>query len=139
MLNKADLTSYVGSLSPSKLSELDRALKMALDSPLAVLRLASVLHNLRKRRRIQAGAADQRAVDFLLPHQRRRIFRFHTAAVQNAQILRELVAKALLRLVPNDRMRVNRHLRSRGLAGADGPYRLIGNRKLGCFAAPRCR
>ena len=30
-LNKADLTSYVGSLSPSKLSELDRALKMALD------------------------------------------------------------------------------------------------------------
>ncbi len=30
-MNKADLTSYVGSLSPGKLSELNRALKMALD------------------------------------------------------------------------------------------------------------
>jgi mRNA interferase MazF len=30
-LRKADLTQYVGSLSPPKLAELDRALKMALD------------------------------------------------------------------------------------------------------------
>ena len=30
-LRKADLTQYVGSLSPSKLTELNRALKMALD------------------------------------------------------------------------------------------------------------
>jgi len=30
-VNKVDLTSYVGSLSPGKLLELDRALKMALD------------------------------------------------------------------------------------------------------------
>ncbi len=30
-LRKADLTHYVGSLSPAKLAELDRALKMALD------------------------------------------------------------------------------------------------------------
>jgi len=30
-LRKADLTHYLGSLSPAKLAELDRALKMALD------------------------------------------------------------------------------------------------------------
>lgn len=30
-LRKGDLTQYVGSLSPPKLAELDRALKMALD------------------------------------------------------------------------------------------------------------
>jgi mRNA interferase MazF len=30
-LRKADLTSYVGSLDPGKLAELNRALKMALD------------------------------------------------------------------------------------------------------------
>jgi mRNA interferase MazF len=32
-LRKSDLTDYVGSLSPAKLAELHRALKMALDLP----------------------------------------------------------------------------------------------------------
>lgn len=32
-IRKADLTNYVGALSPAKAAELDRALKMALDLP----------------------------------------------------------------------------------------------------------
>src|SRR5580704_16956665 len=51
---------------------------------------ALIIHNRRKRLRIERRPAHQRAIDFLLRHQRRGIVRLHRSSVENALLRREL-------------------------------------------------
>src|SRR5207237_10778005 len=71
--------------------ENDRALrrKMRREATLIITKLSSPAADGGERSRVQAGAAHQRAINFLLRHQRSRVFGFHAAAVQNADLRRD--------------------------------------------------
>jgi aldose 1-epimerase len=89
--------------------------------------LTLVLHDGRKRIRLQARAAYQRAVNLFLTDQRRRIVRLDAAAVENAHGSGDIGSQQLGHFGANDLVRVDGNLRRRRLARADGPHRLIGN------------
>src|SRR5216684_7362093 len=55
----------------------------------------SVLHDRGKRFGIEAGAADQSAVNLRLRHERFGVIRLDAAAVEDTQTLRESVSKSL--------------------------------------------
>src|SRR5271166_301005 len=93
----------------------------------------SVLHDLGEVLRVEAGAADQCAVNLLLRHQSGGVVRLYAAAVENAQPRSKIVAEGFGRFVTNDGMSVGGHRRSCSLAGADCPDGFIGDRHLGGF------
>ena len=65
-----------------------------------------VLHDPRKRFRIERCPAHQRAIDFLLRHQSGSVVRFHRPSVENAQLGSELLAKHLGSFTSDDGMRL---------------------------------
>jgi len=61
------------------------------------------------------------------------ILRLDGAAVEDAKILGEFLAERFGGFGPDDGVGVGGHLRGCGLAGADGPDRLVGDYQAGRF------
>lgn len=64
--------------------------------------IPSVLHNRRKRLRVQAGSADQGPIDFFLRHQGLGILRLHRAAIEDAEPFSKLVTEGFCRLAADE-------------------------------------
>src|SRR5437764_12461754 len=98
--------------------ENDRALrrKMRREATLIITKLRSPAADGGKRSRVEAGAAYQRGINFFLRHQRSRVFGFHAAAVQNADLRRDLCAENRFRLGAGNAMRWGACFGSGGLA-----------------------
>ena len=87
-----------------------------------------VLHDRRERFGIEAGAADQCAIDFLFRHQGFGVVGLHAAAVEDARGCRRTSSpKAFAASRADERVSIGGHLRSGGLAGADGPDGFVGD------------
>src|SRR5437660_7119170 len=112
--------------------ENDRALrrKMRREATLIITKLRSPAADGGERSRVEAGAAHQRAINFFLRHQRSRVFGFHAAAVQNADLPRDLCAENRFQLGADNAMRRGGYFWGGCFAGADGPYRLLCDRNL---------
>src|SRR5438045_3671572 len=112
--------------------ENDRALrrKMRREATMIITKLRSPAADGGERSRVQAGAAHQRAINFLLRHQRSRVFGLHAAAVQNADLRSDLCAEKLFQLGADNAMRRGGYFWGGGFAGTDGPYRLRCGRNL---------
>ena len=82
----------------------------------------SIIHDRRKRRRVQARAADQSAIQFRLGHESLDIVRFDAAAVDDAAGAGCIGAEFLADLMAEEQVRFRSDFRSGGLAGSDRPY-----------------
>src|SRR6185436_2209372 len=76
---------------------------------------------------LQAGAADQRAVDIGGSHQFRGVRGFYRTAVEDAEVDALAIAEEVAKLAPYVRVHVGYFAGGRGEAGADRPDRLIGD------------
>ena len=76
---------------------------------------------------LEAGAADQCAVDLFLADERGGVVGLDAAAVEDAHGRGNIGAQQLGHFGADDLVRVGGDLGRGGLAGADGPDRLIGN------------
>src|SRR5438046_5520906 len=112
--------------------ENDRAMrrKMRREATLIITKLRSPAADGGERSRVQAGAAHQRAINFLLRHQRSRVFGFHAAAVQNADLRSDLCAEKLFQLGADNAMRGGGYFWGGCLPVPDAPYRLICKRNM---------
>src|SRR5579885_1291809 len=88
--------------------------------------LDSSAHNLHEIG-LEASAADERAVDIGVRHKLRDIGGGHAAAVENAQVARRLLAVHFAVEITNQVNHLAGSFGGSGLAGADGPDRLIGH------------
>src|SRR5688500_2189020 len=86
---------------------------------------ATGLHDLGEAARIEAGAADEGAVDIRLGHKRAGVVRLHAAAVLDPNLVGGGFIGNLTEHPADKRMRFLGLLGRRGLAGADGPDRLV--------------
>ena len=86
--------------------------------------------------RLQARAADQRAIDVGLAEQRRRVVRLDAAAVLDDERLRRRLAAQLADALADERMRILGLLRRGVDAGADRPDRLVGDDDVLAAARP---
>nr|GEU28380.1 hypothetical protein [Tanacetum cinerariifolium] len=84
--------------------------------------------------RLQRCAADQAAIDVRLRHQFPGVLGLHAAAVQNLYLGRHNLI-LFGDTATQEMVRFLRHLRGGGLAGTDGPYRLIGQHDVGQLVA----
>jgi hypothetical protein len=82
---------------------------------------------------IEAGAADQGAVDFFFGHQRLGIFGLDGTAVKNSEIAGELLAKGTGGFAANQAVGLAGELGRRRFAGADRPHRLVRDDQPGSF------
>src|SRR4029077_9766081 len=76
---------------------------------------------------IEAGSANQSAINFLLRHQCMSVFRFNASSVDDSQLPGCICADCLRGFASNKDMSICGNLRCRGLACANGPNRFIGN------------
>src|SRR5437899_1905662 len=95
-------------------------------NPVTILGLLPVYFTLKIHDRgegdgIETGAADQRAVDFRLGHKTLDVVGLDAASIKDAQILGGLRTVDAAGEVSDDAMGVGGDLRSRGLAGSNGP------------------
>ena len=95
----------------------DRVPQVSILRPGKPIQSHLILHNRRERIRFEACAADQCAVDLFFADQRGCVVRLDAAAVENADVRRDLRTKQLGYFRANDLVRVNRNLRRGGFAG----------------------
>src|ERR1700687_413926 len=81
----------------------------------------SVLYDGREGFRIQAGSADQGAVDFLFGHQGLNVFRFYRAPVQDTKMAGKLFSESLGRFASNQQVGGGSELGRSSLSRSDGP------------------
>ena len=94
-----------------------------------------ILYDCSKRFWIEAGAADQGAVDFFFGHKRFGILRFHRAAVEDAKVVRELLAESFSGFSADQAVGLGGDLRRSCLAGSNGPDGLVGDHEFAGFLA----
>src|SRR6478672_6347847 len=87
------------------------------------------LDDLSKAARIEAGAADEGAVDIALAHEFAGILRFHTAAVLDPHSVGCGLIGHFAQDVSNERVRFLRLSGCGIAAGADRPHRLVSNHR----------
>src|SRR6266487_4804970 len=90
-----------------------------------VLLVPRGLDDLGEAARVEAGAADQCAVDIRLAHQFARILRFHATSVLDPHTLGRCVVGHLAQGVTNKRMRLLRLVWRSVATSPDGPNRLV--------------
>ena len=83
------------------------------------------IHDGCERRGIETGAAYEHAIDFGLPHERAGIVRLDAAAIKDAHGSGRVFAEMITNARADAAMGIGGKLRRGGLAGADGPDRLI--------------
>ena len=76
---------------------------------------------------LEAGAADQGAVNFFLAAESCGVVGLDAAAVEDAHLRSDIGAQQLGNFSADDPVRFDGHLRRGGLAGADGPHGLVGD------------
>ena len=76
---------------------------------------------------LEAGAADEGSVNLFLAHEGGGIVRLDASAVEDAHFGGDCLAEEFCHFSADHFVRVGGHLGRRGLAGADGPNRLIGD------------
>src|SRR5438093_13206158 len=99
------------------MTELRRALRLALRA----------VNNLREAARIEACAADERAIDIWLRHERTGVVRLDTAAVLNPNFAGRGFVGNFSERQADERVCFLRLFRRRGVAGPDGPHRCVVN------------
>src|ERR1700761_832761 len=92
-----------------------------------VMKQLLVLDDRREGIGLQAGAADQCAINLLLAQQSGCVVGLDAAAVENAYLLRNACSQQLRDFGADDFVGIGCHLGRGSFAGADGPDRLIGN------------
>src|ERR1051325_11469164 len=121
----------------SRMSNRQSSSKMTVKKPLnqlisffRVLSLNGVLHDVRKTPVFQGRAADERAVHVRLAHQFTGIPRLDAATILDAHAARNRLIEQFRDQPPDEGMGVLRLLGGGGLAGADGPDRLVSDDRL---------
>src|SRR4029077_21269261 len=80
------------------------------------------IHNSCKRLRVQAGPADERAINLHLRHQAANVVGLDAAAIENAEGGGSLGRETRGGEIPEVPVRVRRNFRSGRATGADGPH-----------------
>src|SRR5580704_8963532 len=94
---------------------------------------APVLHDTRKRLRIEARSANQHAVEIHLRHQSLNIVRLDAAAVENPEGSRMVSAERLRRTLANEPMHGRSNFRGSRVARSDCPDRFVSYQNTGEF------